>query len=152
MRPISLHARTLLGALALGAVAPACKMGRAEVPEGATVAWSEMDASQRAHHMSAVVEPRMEAVFQGFDARRFADFGCETCHGAGAADGTYAMPSPDLPHLRERMFFREARKQHPEAARFMWKEVLPAMAESLGVTYGPKGALDCDGCHVVSHD
>lgn len=126
-----------------------CKLGRTGVPEGARKTWAQMDKGERLTHMTDAVSPRLEAVFQAFDAQRFGDFGCHTCHGSGADDGSYAMPSPDLPHLREAGYYKEHRKAQPEMIKFMWKEVEPNVAEAMGLTHGHKGAINCETCHVI---
>ena len=127
----------------------ACKLGRTGVPEGASKLWTQMDKGERLTHMTDVVSPRLQAVFQGFDAKRFGDFGCHTCHGSGADDGSYTMPSPDLPHLSKAGFYKKHRKEQPEIVKLMWKEVEPAVGETMGLTHGPKGAIRCETCHVI---
>ena len=103
--------------------------------------------------MTEVVEPRMKREFQEFDAARFADFGCETCHGSGVGDGSYALPNPELPHLWEAGWFKKHRKEHPETVKFMWKHVEHGLSETMGLSVGPKGELDCRTCHVIEdHD
>ncbi len=139
----------LTAALAAAAATAACRMGRTTVPEGADRPWDELDRGARAALMAERVLPAMRARFQAFDAQRFADFDCTTCHGSNAEARGYAMPNPDLPVLDPRGLYRKHRKdpaQHA-IAEFMWKEVEPAMAKLLGVTYGPKGRLNCATCH-----
>jgi hypothetical protein len=106
-----------------------------------------MGHEERIAHMEAVVEPQMGATFQSFDASRFADFGCETCHGPGAEDGTFAMPNRELPRLDPSFFYRKHRKEAPEITHFMWKTVRPNMADLLGLPEGDKG-IDCSSCHL----
>ena len=126
--------------------------GKTGVPEGQTRAWAEMNESERMEHMASVVLPRMQAVFQGHDPERFADFGCATCHGSGAANGDYAMPNPALPVLDASNLYKKHRQQDPEMVKLMWKQVEPAMGEALAVTYGLGGAeLECASCHVVEN-
>jgi hypothetical protein len=107
-----------------------------------------MSTGERIEHMSSVVAPRMQAHFQEFDRARFSDFGCPTCHGASAEDGSFAMPNPDLPHLDPSSFYKKHRKESPEIARFMWKVVEPEMANLLGLPRGEDG-FHCANCHVV---
>lgn len=144
----SAPAALLFGLVTVGSLA-GCKYGRVQVPEGAEQRWSEMDENARHAHMESVVLPRMKAVFQAFDAERYADFNCVTCHGRGAADGSYAMPSPDLPTLQHAGIYKKHRKETPEVAEFMWKEVQSNLGQALGETWGPAGAVDCKSCHVV---
>lgn len=126
-----------------------CKYGRVTTPDGAAVPWAQMDHAARHAHMQSVVLPRMRTVFQRFDSERFADFGCGTCHGDGMADGTYAMPNPNLPTLDHAGVYKTHRKESPEITRFMWKEVQSELGQSLGVTWGPNGTIDCKSCHPV---
>ena len=126
--------------------------GQTGIPEGQTKPWAEMDESERMEHMATVVLPRMQAVFQGHDPERFADFSCATCHGSSVADGDYAMPNPSLPVLDASSFYKKHRKGEPDMVRLMWKEVEPAMGESLAVTYGlGGGAIECQSCHIVEN-
>jgi len=143
--------RGAIGLLALAAVlSTGCgKHGKIEIPAEASKLWADMNHAERLIHMTEVVEPRLRKDFQAFDATRFADFGCATCHGAGAENGTYAMPNPDLPHLVEDGFFKKHRKATPDIVRFMWKEVEPNVAKALGVTYGKDGDVSCASCHLL---
>src|SRR2546430_2593695 len=67
--------------------------------EVAAIDWEKMDHSERMAYMKKHVNPTMRAEFQNFDAKRYAKFGCKTCHGKGAEDDSYKMPNPDLPKL-----------------------------------------------------
>lgn len=110
--------------------------------------WSEMDATEKSAYMAGTVSPEMKALFEGHDADEFGGFGCATCHGSGAQDGTYAMPS-DIAGL-------DPNDMPPygqfEKADFMYDEVTPKMVELLG--YEPYDAatgegFGCFGCHPV---
>jgi hypothetical protein len=139
----------LLPLLSLALASASCARGKVVVPEGATKTWDEMAEDERMTHMKTVVAPRMKSMFQEFDGERFADFSCETCHGPGAAEETYALPNPELPQLDESKYYKKHREATPEMVDFMWKEVEPTMAELLGVTHGMKGDMNCSSCHVV---
>ena len=125
--------------------ASACALGKTKVPEGAKVTWDQMNQDQKMAHMTAVVAPRMKALFQAQDLERFADFGCQTCH----AEGTFDMPNPDLPHLSTRGFYKKHRKENPEILKFMWKTMEPNLADALGVTHGEHGRIRCATCHIL---
>src|SRR4051812_47669194 len=56
-------------------------------------AWEGMSGKERASFMKNAVVPVMAEKFKAFDAQRFADVGCETCHGPGAKEGKFDMPS-----------------------------------------------------------
>lgn len=134
------------------ALTTACKPKDPVVPEGASKTWPQMSDAEKGEHMGAVVLPRMKALFQAFDAERFAEFSCDTCHGAGAEDGSFEMPNPALPHLDASGLYKKHRKATPEIADFMWKEVEPEMAEALGLprySFTRKSGFGCANCHIV---
>src|SRR6185437_9982080 len=60
--------------------APAGPAAAAPAAPGAAIAFSAMTKDQRLNHMKTVIKPTMGKVFQDFDAKDFADFGCTTCH------------------------------------------------------------------------
>ena len=139
----------LVSLLSLVPLAAGCgPHGKTGVPEGREQAWTEMDESARMEHMAAVVMPRMQKVFQDHDPERFADFGCATCHGSS---GDYSMPNQALPHLDATKLYKKHRKESPDMVKLMWKEVEPAMGESLAQTYGFDGYVSCELCHVVEN-
>lgn len=118
-------------------------------------AYEDMNFTQRHAFMSEVVLPQMKELFVEFDAK-YEGMTCATCHGDGASDGSYAMPSPQLPRIpaSEEAFFEYL--EDPEHARwgvFMGEKVWPEMADLLGVpAYDPKTAPDgfsCTNCHMV---
>ncbi|MCA9694217.1 MAG: hypothetical protein KC636_31820 [Myxococcales bacterium] len=129
---------------------PACKATVGN-PPGAAMTWEQMNFQERRAHMTRVVLPQMKAVFQAHDPERFANFGCQTCHGQGSADGSFAMPNPDLMQFPRRGFKQEVYVPHREMVRFMWGEVQPKMAELLGMReskYGRGAGFSCRNCHV----
>jgi hypothetical protein len=97
----------------------------------------------------------MTETFVAFDAK-FTSMNCETCHGDGAIDGSYAMPSPQIPPLpTTEEAFLEYMKD-PELARwsqFMIEEVWPEMADLLQVEkFNPEthqGGFSCSNCHTL---
>ena len=112
-------------------------------------AWPEMTHEQKIQHMKTEVTPTMKAVFQGYDAEEFAGFNCVTCHGPGAKEGQFEMPSPSLPKLPPNGEFDALMQEEPEIMNFMF-EVGPKMAASLGVEpYNPETheGFGCYGCH-----
>jgi len=120
------------------------------------VAWKDMTYVQRREYMKVAVMPKMKPIFRKFDAKTFADFSCETCHGKEASKRKYKMPSPDihpLPNTPEG--FQAKLKQEPtwpKWTKFMAEEVEPPMGELLGVpVFNPqkpeKGAFSCGACH-----
>lgn len=117
--------------------------------------YEDMDFDQRASFMNEVVLPEMRETFVGFDAK-YASMTCATCHGSGAADGTYAMPNPDLPRLppTEEEFLEYVKDpEHGRWSQFMVDEVWPQMADLLAVpAFDPVKApmgFSCSSCHMV---
>src|SRR5215204_2805298 len=50
--------------------------------EGSADVWSDsMSDKQKAEFMKKKVVPAMSKTFQEFDGKKYADFGCKTCHG-----------------------------------------------------------------------
>ena len=145
---VSLLAASLLG-VACGGV-----HGETGIPEGQDKPWAEMDHGERMAHMSTVVLPRMQPVFIGHDAERFADFSCATCHGTGAANGDFEIPNPNLPHLDAAGLYKKHRKESPDITKLMWKEVEPTFAEALAQTYGLgyDAQVKCSTCHIVENE
>jgi hypothetical protein len=120
--------------------------GEAPASEQA-IAWESMTHEQKAQHMKKVVTPKMAEIFRSFSAEHFAEFNCTTCHGPGAKEGQFEMPSAALPPLTD---FDSAMKEHPEVTKFMAEKVVPEMANALGVApYNPETheGLGCFACH-----
>lgn len=100
--------------------------------------------------MKTVVVPRMKSVFQKQDAEHFAEFGCQTCHGAGAKQGRFKMPNAALPALNPAGGFKVHMDEHPNDTKFMMEQVVPEMAAALGESpFDPKTGegFGCFECH-----
>jgi hypothetical protein len=143
-------------ALALPLIPPGIRSADAKVVGPPEVAWKDMTFNQKRAYMKAAVQPKMKAVFQAFDREKFAKFTCETCHGKGAADRKYKMPSPDihpLPNTPEAFqAMLKTEPTWPKFTKFMSEEVEPAMGTLLAVpVFDPKkpveGAFSCKACH-----
>jgi hypothetical protein len=122
--------------------------------EDRPTSYQDMDFDQRHAYMSEVVLPAMKDTFVVFDAE-YASMSCVTCHGDGAIDGSYAMPSPQLPLLpaSEEAFleYLEADPEHARWSQFMVDEVWPQMAELLDAPlYDEKtpDGFSCSNCHM----
>lgn len=148
---------TLFLSLSLaGALASACggSSAPAESPEGSEEAGSaaapeetkkfdDMSAPEKMKHMKTVVAPVMAKVFQE-SSSEYENFSCATCHGPGAKNGNFEMPTKDLPPLDD-----EEMAEHPEVTQFMIERVVPEMAKLLGEepfnpeTHEGFGCFDC---------
>ncbi len=114
-------------------------------------AFDDMNRDQRMTFMKTSVMPKMRELFQNYDSARYADFGCVTCHGASAKDGTFKMPNPELPKLPSTPEgFKALGEKNPGAMQFMGKEVKPTMASLLHEEpFDPKTGkgFGCPECH-----
>ncbi len=115
------------------------------------VAWAAMTRPQKLQVMKHKVMPAMEAAFTAYDAARYADFSCETCHGDGASDGSFRMPNPQLPVLHmDKQGWERMMAEQPVASRFMIDKVERGMADLLGIPpYDPDTheGFNCLRCH-----
>ena len=115
--------------------------------QGDGIPWKDKTHEQRKAYMKMTVKPTMKRLFTGFDAERFDDFGCTTCHGKSAMDGNFDMPNPELPKLTD---FEKLKKEKPETMKFMKTTVVPTMARLLDQQpYDPKTkkGFGCMECH-----
>lgn len=111
-------------------------------------AWEGMDDDARKEFMKKTVVPVMAAKFKAFDGDKFAEVDCKTCHGPGAADGKFDMPSGALPELD----FDHPDPDDKAISEFMAKEVKPTMAHLLGMPeYSPDNptGFGCLECHTM---
>ena len=105
--------------------------------------WQDMDFEQRTAYMADVVMPTMQAEFEAYDDR-FADMNCGTCHGSGADDGSFTMPSDGLYPIDFAAF------PTGPGADFMLETVTPMMTDLLDEQpFDPKtgAGFGCLGCH-----
>lgn len=114
-------------------------------------AWHDMTLEQRGHFMAEVVMPEMRTLFQEFDGTRFAEFSCETCHGANAHDVNFHMPNGVAPldpaHIPAVFSSTEP------GAVFMTQRVWPRMAELIGEPlYDAETheGFSCLNCHATA--
>lgn len=114
--------------------------------------WGEMSTADKRRYMAEVVEPAMRPLFQQYDDRRFADFGCETCHGTDMVARQFEMPSPHILALYPSGTAeqRQTVDRHPRMVRFMYNRVVPRMQRLLGMqTFDPATGegFSCFHCH-----
>ena len=113
-------------------------------------AWKDMSHAQKLAFMKAVFFPKMKAEFVAFDAKTFDKMSCVTCHGDGAKDGSFKMPSAQLPKLKVDAGFKTEMAKHPAITKFMMEKVAGDAASTLGLSpYDPKThqGFGCFGCH-----
>ncbi|MEO6777178.1 MAG: hypothetical protein ABI467_29895 [Kofleriaceae bacterium] len=116
----------------------------------ATWDFDKLTHQQQSEFMKKHVVPTMKPLFQKFDAKRFANFGCKTCHGKDPKKAKFKMPTSDLPKLDFAAL--KAGKQKPTTAKFMGDVVEPGMAKLLQrPVYNPdkpdKNQFGCLDCH-----
>ncbi|MEO8702619.1 MAG: hypothetical protein ABI867_21425 [Kofleriaceae bacterium] len=104
------------------------------------VPFAQLDLDQRVRFMKERVVPAMKPVFVGHDAKRFADFGCKTCHGERR---DHAMPNAELPALH----FEDLAQHDKADVEWMAQAVKPAMAKLLGAD-----GFGCKHCHPAAID
>jgi len=115
-------------------------------PTGEAIPFDKLDHDQRIEFMKQKVVPQMKPIFQMHDSKKFAEFGCTTCHGEQAKDGHFDMPNAKLPKLN----FNDMSKFKKEDIDWMKEQVLPTMARILDQPVhsqeNPKG-FGCLECH-----
>ncbi len=114
--------------------------------------WAEMTGHERGQYMGDKVLPVMVDLFTAYDPNEFADFGCETCHGADAQSRAFDMPSPHLPLLYPTGTPEQHRmvQEHPNMVRFMFSKVVPTMQTLLGIegySEATHTGFSCYYCH-----
>lgn len=112
------------------------------------VPFADLDQDQRKAFMKQKVMPMMKPIFQNHDAKNFAKFGCNTCHGEQVKQGHFDMPNPKLPKLD----FNDLSEFKKADLEWMGKEVMPTMGKILNLPLyskdNPKG-FGCLACHTV---
>lgn len=106
-----------------------------------------LDKKQRIDFMKKEIMPKMTEVFQAFDAKHFAKVTCITCHGPGAKDDKFEMPTASLPKLD----FSKKDPKHEKWNEFMGQKVVPTMATALGrkpYDRATKTGFGCLSCHM----
>ena len=114
--------------------------------------WDTLPFDARREHMTRHVIGPMTDLFVAYDATRFDDFSCATCHGEGAARGDFAMPNPALPvvYPSGTVGQQQMVQQFSDGARFMFQRVISAMQTLLGEEpYDPATGegMSCFACH-----
>jgi hypothetical protein len=125
--------------------APTSEPAKVVLPD---VPFDDLDHDQKIEFMKQKVVPVMEPIFKNHAPKEFAEFGCQTCHGAQAAKGHFDMPSAELPKLD----FKDMSKFKKEDLEWMAQQVKPTMAKLLSepefTPENPTG-FGCQNCHMV---
>lgn len=110
--------------------------------------WNDsFSKDQAVAFMKKNVVPEMEPVFKGFNAKRYGDFSCKTCHGP-----KYQNPKEYLPKLTMKDGKITAFASKPEVSKFMAEQVVPHMATAMGMKpfdMATHTGFGCGGCHTV---
>ena len=113
-------------------------IGAPEVP------WRNKTHEQRQAYMAARVQPTMKRLFQSFNGKTYADFGCETCHGHDMDVVDFKMPN-SLYALPEKDPVAEGMSVDEDTAKFMVEKVVPTFAKLLHEQ--PQKGVTCFTCH-----
>jgi hypothetical protein len=119
---------------------------------GDTVGWHTMSHEQKMTHMKKVILPKMSALFQSYSAEEFKDMSCGTCHGPGAKQGNFEMPTASLPKLNPADHFAKHMGKTAEMTKFMMTKVVPEMATLQGeAPFDPatQKGFGCFECHMM---
>jgi mono/diheme cytochrome c family protein len=115
--------------------------------------FDKLDHDQQIEFMKQKVVPAMKPVFQNHDGKKYAEFGCVTCHGDQAKEGHFDMPNPGLPKIGYTQAYYA--KFKPADLEWMGKEVMPTMAgllkqEASYTDPAPKDGFGCGNCHTFA--
>lgn len=132
-----------LGLLSCATSQPATT-GEPATQTAARPAWADMTPEQKGQVMKDVVMPRARELFSTYNPQKFADVKCSLCHGPNPKERAFKMPSPDLPEFEPSMF-----EDHPDMSMFMKNQVMPMVAEAMGLRPfdGQSGDVRCTTCH-----
>jgi hypothetical protein len=142
----------LLGSIACGGSsksaesASGASSGKSETP------WKDKTHEQRMDWMGLQVFPKMKGVFTEFDADRFSNFACQTCHGDDMEIVDFKMPNKHLYALPRTDTLKSARDYDAKVTDFMLNTLTPKMAELLDLQpydAATKSGFSCFGCHPV---
>lgn len=122
----------------------------AEKPaEPEPVKFDDLPKDKKLEIMSTKVVPNVGKDFKEFDGKRYASFGCATCHGPKKNESPHKV----LPKLTlSNGGLEKLQQKKPEVFKFMAEKVTPHMAEALGEKpFDPAThqGFGCAGCHEV---
>jgi hypothetical protein len=113
------------------------------------VPWKAKSHEEKQAFMGAHVEPHLRHLFQEWNPKGYAGFGCETCHGADMDAVDFRMPN-SLYALPEKDTIAEATDYDEKTTKFMMERVVPLFAKLLSEKPGEPGSgagVSCFTCH-----
>lgn len=118
---------------------------------GKRLTWAEMNLEQRKAHMKSEVLPRAAAVFRTWRPEKFEQVKCSLCHGQNAKVGNFQMPTAHLPRLSGELLLGPEFAQHPDTTRLKLDQLVPEMADALGLkpfSIVTRSGFGCYSCHL----
>lgn len=114
--------------------------------------WEALSHGDKMAWMDVQVVPHMQALFQEFDSERYGELDCATCHGEGASERNFAMPSASLPALHPTGTDEQRAmvSQYGPMVQFMFQRVLPDMQTLVGAPdydEETEAGFSCYSCH-----
>ncbi len=120
-------------------------------PDGKPLTWAEMNLQQRKTRMAAVVVPLAGAIFRSWRPERFGQIDCTLCHGRGATEGNFSMPTAHLPRLSGELLLGPEFARYPDTTRLKLNRLVPGMAAALGLkefSLVTRRGFGCYSCHL----
>jgi hypothetical protein len=112
------------------AVGPA-EVAIAPPKPGEWITWSH---ARKETYMRTTFLAEEQKIFAAWEPARYHALVCADCHGRGVDDGTFRMPSQDLPKLHGGPEgFQELAAKEPQVLAFMQKTVAAQTARLLGL-------------------
>lgn len=105
--------------------------------------WEQMSHEEKEFDMIGRFHPVYRELFQNQDAERWAEFGCETCHGPDMQERNFEMPATHLPPIPEPGSERYNRARGVLTAMY---EFMEQTTENMGTMLG-EDDFTCYGCH-----
>ncbi|MGD9331031.1 MAG: hypothetical protein PVJ53_06950 [Desulfobacterales bacterium] len=119
-------------------------------PDGRRLTWAEMNRGQRKAHMRQTVLPIAGDIFSSWRPERYGQLDCTLCHGPGARQDHFDMPSDHLPRLSGKLLLGPEFRNHPDTTRLKLNRLVPETAGALGLkTFSllTRCGFGCYSCH-----
>jgi hypothetical protein len=120
-------------------------------PEGTQLTWAEMSFTQRQEHMRAKVLPIASDIFSTWRPERFAKVDCSLCHTEAEINGSYDMPTANLPRLSGELLLGPEFARAPNTTRLKLNRLVPEMSAALGLkpfSILTQRGFGCYSCHL----